>query len=107
MNDALQPSQSYCKMYRKEPWYNEPRYNKILVTMNTIQKPKHITYPKRQQTNVNMCLFKCEQTNKNQNLSLFLCLPVSLPLKFVLLAVVMNRPVQCTAASYTLDIKVH
>ena len=105
MNDALQTGQSYCKTYRKEPWYNEPRYNKprynkILVIMNTIQKPKHITYPKCQQTNVNMCLFKCDQTNKNQNLSLFLCLPVSLPLKFVLLAVVMNRPVQCTVASY-------
>ena len=105
MNDALQPGQSYCKMYRKEPWYNEPRYNKILVTMNTIQKPKHITYPKCQQTNVSMCLFKCEQTNKNQNLSLFLCLPVSLPLKFVFLAlkqgaVAMNRPVQCNVASY-------
>ena len=35
MDSTLQPGQSYSKMYRKEPWYNEPRYNKILVTMNT------------------------------------------------------------------------
>ena len=29
MNDILRPGQSYIKMYGIEPWYNEPRYNKI------------------------------------------------------------------------------
>ena len=107
MNDALQPGQSYSKMYRKEPWYNEPRYNKILVTMNTTQKPKHLTYPKCKQTNVNNVSFQMwpDQQESKSVIWLFLCLPVSLPLKFVLLAlkqgaVAMNRPVQCTVASY-------
>ena len=54
MDNTLQPGQSYSKMYGKEPWYNEPRYNKILVTMNTTQKPKHITYPKCQHVSFQM-----------------------------------------------------
>ena len=32
-------------MYGTEPRYNEPQYNKILVIINTIQKPKRMIYP--------------------------------------------------------------
>ena len=44
MNDILQPGQSYSKMYRTEPQYNEPRYNAILIIASTIQNPKHKMY---------------------------------------------------------------
>ena len=32
-------------MYGKEPRYNEPRYDEILVIMKTIQRHKQIIYP--------------------------------------------------------------
>ena len=79
-NDTLQLGQSYSKMYGKEPWYNEPWYNKILVTMNTIQKPKHITYPKCQLVSFQM--WADQQESKSVIVSLFasvtsteICLP--------------------------------
>ena len=40
MNHILQPGQSYNKMYG-----TEPRYNKILVKMRTVQNPKRKMYP--------------------------------------------------------------
>ena len=40
MNDILQHGQSYSKMYGAEP-----RYNEVLVTTNTIEKPKRKIYP--------------------------------------------------------------
>ena len=33
------------KMFGTEPLFKEPRYSKILVIMNTIQKPICIIYP--------------------------------------------------------------
>jgi len=61
-NDILQLGQSYSKIYR-----TEPRYNEILVVTNTILKPKRITYQD--------ITWKCQyvtkentkQTNKDKN----------------------------------------
>ena len=43
-NDILQPGQSYSKMRKIEPRYNEPRYNEIPDITNAIQKPKRKIY---------------------------------------------------------------
>ena len=44
MNDFLQPDQNYNKMYGREPQYNEPQFNEILILTNTIQKRKRTIY---------------------------------------------------------------
>ena len=44
MSNFLQLSQNYNKMYGTEPQYNEPRFNEILPTTNTIQKHKRKIY---------------------------------------------------------------
>ena len=48
-NKILRPGQSYSKMYRtkpqyNEPRYNEPRYNEFFDITNIIQKPKRKIY---------------------------------------------------------------
>ena len=43
-NDFFQPTQNYNKMYRTDPWYNDPWFNKILIIRNTIQKCKRKIY---------------------------------------------------------------
>ena len=43
-NDFFQPAQNYNKMYRTDPWYNDPWFNKILIIRNTIQKCKRKIY---------------------------------------------------------------
>ena len=55
----VQPGQIYSKMYGTEPRYNEPRYNEILVIMNTMEKPKRKIFPDI--TN------KCHQATKQMN----------------------------------------
>ena len=40
MNDFLQPSQNFSKMFGIEPRYNKPRFNELLVIANTTRKRK-------------------------------------------------------------------
>lgn len=53
MNDILQPDQGYSKVHG-----TKPRYNEILVRMNTIEKLKCLIYPDRTK--------KCQHMTKDK-----------------------------------------
>ena len=61
-NDILQLGQSYSKIYR-----TEPRYNEILVVTNTILKPKRITYQDITWKCQHVTKENTKQTNKDKN----------------------------------------